>query len=130
MKKRTGFLILAFVALACLYSCTKDKTSTGPVVDCTGVNAAKNTFALNIKNNITDVYCNYAPCHDAGTASGGIDMSTYTGVVNAFKNTTGTGSAVCAISNGGCELMPKGGPALPDSLIKQMKCWQANGYPQ
>ena len=129
MEKKTG-LILVLCAMVCLYSCTKDKTSTAPAVDCTGVNASTNTYTQNIGPNIVDVYCNYSPCHDAGTASQGIDMSNYNGVVNSFKNTTGHGSVVCAITNGGCELMPKGGPALPDSLIKHMKCWQANGYPQ
>jgi len=126
MKKKTCFSILAFIALVCLYSCTKDRTSKPATVDCTGVNAATNTYNLNIYPNITSNYCSYAPCHGGGSTGGGVDMSTYAATVNAFKTST----VICAMKNSGCELMPKGGPALPDSLIKQMECWQANGYPQ
>ena len=125
MKKKSCFLFIAALALVSLYSCTKDKTTTGPVVNCSGVVSATNTYALNIGPNIVDIYCNYAPCHGGGAAGGGVDMSSYSVVVFAMKN-----QHVISGLKGQLELMPKGGPALPDSLIKQMECWQANGYPQ
>jgi len=126
MKNKSLFLVLAFVSMIGLYSCTKDKTQIPASVDCTGINPLTNTYNLNIYPNITSNYCAIPACHAFGTAGGGVDMSDYATTVNAFKNST----VVCAIKNGGCELMPKGGPALPDSLIKQMECWQANGFPQ
>ncbi len=131
MKKRAGFLFVAFVALIGMYSCTKDKTTTAPVVNCTGVVDSTNTYSLNIGPNIVDNYCNISGCHDhaSAAASDGIDMSDYAGVVNAFKNTSGFGSAICAVK-GQCAIMPKTGRPLDTTLIKQMECWQANGYPQ
>jgi len=52
MKKNSFFLCVAMALLAGMYSCTKDKTTTGPVVDCTGVNQANNTYTKNIGPNI------------------------------------------------------------------------------
>ena len=126
MEKKTWFVVLAILALVYANSCTKDKTSLPAAVDCTGINAATNTYNLNIYPNITSNYCYGSPCHSNGGTGGGVDMSTYAATVNACK----TQNVICAMKNAGCELMPKGGPALPDSLIKQMECWQANGYPQ
>lgn len=125
MKKNSVFLCVTLALLAGMYSCTKDKTTTGVTVDCTGINDSTNTYTKNIGPNITDYYCNYAPCHDAGTASNGINMNGYSNVVAAFKNNNVIGAL-----KGQIELMPKNGPALPDSLIKQLQCWQQNGYPQ
>jgi hypothetical protein len=125
MKKKSVFLFVAALALVTLFSCTKDRTH--PVlIDCSTVNAATNTYNLNIYPNITSVYCAYAPCHGGGSAGGGVDMSTYALTVSSFKSST----VICAMKNAGCELMPKGGPALPDSLVLQMECWQQNGFPQ
>ena len=125
MKKKSCFLFIAAIALVTISSCTKDRTTTGVLVDCSGISATTNTYALNIGPNIVDVYCNYAPCHGGGSAGGGVDMSSYSSVVYAMKNQN-----VIAGMKGQLELMPKGGPALPDSLIRQMECWQQNGFPQ
>ena len=130
MKRKPFVLLLALAALTYLYSCTKDKTATAVTVNCTGVDSALNTFTLNISPNILQTYCDGGTCH-FGANGGGVDFSTYQSTVSAFKNST----VICAITNAGCELMPKGvgsrpSTPLPDSLIQQMKCWQANGYPQ
>ncbi|MDB5282161.1 MAG: hypothetical protein JWO06_1236 [Bacteroidota bacterium] len=117
-------LVFGFISL--YYSCTKDKTSNPVTVDCTGVNAATNTYALNIGPNITDLYCAYAPCHDHATNQSGVDLSSYNSTVDAFKSK----NVICSIKGNGCLLMPNGGPALADSLIKQVECWAQNGYPQ
>ena len=126
MRKKLYVVLIAFAALVCLYSCTKDKTTTAKAVDCTGVDSATNTYNLNIYPNITGLYCAYAPCHGGASAQGGVDLTTYASTVSAFKNL----NVICAVTNAGCILMPNGGPALPDSLIQQMKCWQSHGYPQ
>ena len=126
MKKKSYFLFIAAAMLLTLFSCTKDKT-TGAVVNCTGVSATTNIYNNANANanvsNIINTYCNYAPCHDANTHSGSEDMSSYAGLVTAFKNNNVIGAL-----KGQIELMPKGGPALPDSIILQLQCWQQNGY--
>ena len=126
MKGKLHFVLMAVVPLFFLHSCTKDKTTIPPGVNCSGITDSTNTYSKNIDTNIVGLYCAYAPCHGGGSAGGGIDMSTYDNVVSAFKNTT----VICAITNTGCELMPKGGPPLDTALIRQLKCWQANGYPK
>lgn len=126
MKKKSVLIILMAGVLVTLFSCTKDRTHAAALYNCTGVNAATNTYNLNIYPNITSVYCAYAPCHGGGSAGGGVDMSSYSSTVNAFKNST----VICALKNAGCELMPKASTPLPDSLILQMECWQQNGFPQ
>ena len=126
MKKRNGLLLLVFVALTGLYSCTKDKTVTAALIDCSSVNQAANTFNNNIYPNITDIYCANGGCHDQATAQKGVDLSTYASTVTAFKNN----NVICSIKGAGCLLMPNTGRALADSLILQMECWQQNGYPQ
>jgi hypothetical protein len=126
MKNKSLFLILAFVALIGLYSCTKDKTQLPATIDCTGISPLTNTYNLNIYPNITSNYCAIPACHAFGASGGGVSMADYASTVSAFKNST----VICAITNAGCERMPKTPPYLPDSLIKQMQCWQANGYPQ
>jgi len=126
MKKKSVIIAIAGLALVTLFSCTKDRTHPAVLYNCSSVNAATNTYNLNINPNITSVYCAYAPCHGGGSTGGGLDMSTYASTVSAFKTST----VICALKNAGCELMPKGGPALPDSLVLQMECWQQNGFPQ
>ena len=126
MKKKSLYLGIAAVALMFLYSCTKDRTKTAAVVNCSSVNATTNTFSLNIYPNITFLYCAYAPCHGGGSSQLGVDLSTYASTVDAFK----TKNVICSLKNAGCILMPLNSTPLPDSLILQMECWQQNGYPQ
>jgi hypothetical protein len=125
MKIKTCFLLLAFAALACLFSCRKDRTLVPAPVDCTGVIDSVNTFTKNIYPNITGIYCAYAPCHGGGTAQFGVDMSTYGSTVTAFQSQ----NALCAIKGDGCILMPLNMRPLDSLQILQIECWQANGYP-
>jgi hypothetical protein len=126
MKRKSYSVLVTLVSIVFLYSCTKDRTSIPAGINCGGITDSTNTYNINIGPNIINVYCAYSPCHGGGSAGGNLDMSSYAGAVNAFKNSTG----ICAITNSGCELMPKGGFPLDTSLIRQIKCWQANGYPQ
>ena len=128
MKKRTWFLFLAFSTIFCMYSCTKDHTALPPTVDCTGIVDTLNTFNKNIYPNITGLYCAYAPCHGGGSAQDGVDLTTYQSTVTAFK----TQNFMCAVTSSNCGgvQMPTGMRPLDSATIKQLQCWQANGYPQ
>ena len=123
MKRKLSVLVLSFALLVCLYSCTKDRTAVPPAVVCTGIIDTDNTYNKNI-GNILNTYCGYAPCHDATSKQVGIEMDTYESTVAAFQSN----NIICAMTNAGCELMPKGGPQLDSISLQQIKCWQVNGY--
>lgn len=126
MKKALPFVLVVLIAL--YYSCTKDHTSL-PVItpNACAADSVGNTYNLRIKG-IMDDNCAYAPCHDAAhaTRNMGVDLSSYSGTVDAFTNK----NALCAIKNAGCEFMPQGGTKLDDSTIAHLDCWQQAGYPQ
>jgi hypothetical protein len=127
MKTKLSVVLIAWVMLVCMFSCTKDKTAVPAAVVCTGIVDTNNTYTKNIFPNIINLYCNYSPCHDAASQQDGINLSTYSTTVAAFESN----NVVCAITpNSGCILMPNGGPALDSISIQQIKCWQANGYKQ
>ncbi|MCC6459575.1 MAG: hypothetical protein IT260_03825 [Saprospiraceae bacterium] len=92
--------------------------------NCTGIDAANNTYNLSVKN-ILNVTCAISGCHDAATQSNGVNLSTYAGARAAFED----GAALCAINHGSdCEHMPKNGSKLSDATINTLACWAKNGY--
>jgi hypothetical protein len=96
-----------------LVSCKKDKVSP------TNVNC---TTTISFANDIMPIMQdNCIGCHDQGNASGGYDFSSYTAVsANAV-------AALGSMKSNGYQLMPQGGPALPDSVIQKVECWIAQG---
>jgi len=66
---------------------------------------------------ITFSSCSFAQ----GNASGGYDFSTYTSI-SANSN-----AIIGSVQANGYQLMPIGGPALPDSLIQKITCWINQG---
>jgi hypothetical protein len=124
MKKLSVVIIVAL--FFCLYfSCTKDKTKSAAPPDCTGVIDSVNNYHDTISY-ILNNYCAYSPCHDAGTASLGVNLSTYSTTVDAFKNK----NLLCSVQWSGCIQMPYQMRQLDSTYIKYMVCWAANGYPQ
>ena len=118
-------VLTVWVTLICLFACRKDRTAVPPAVNCTGITDSINTFTQNIYPNILAGYCAYSGCHDSGTSQFGVNLSTYGSTVTAFE----TQNVICAIKNAGCVAMPYQMRSLDTSLIRQMECWQANGYP-
>ncbi len=113
------------VALLFVCSCTKDRTSAPVPPACAGVNNAANTYTLNVAA-ILNYNCAYSGCHDAISHENGVDLSTYSTAVTAFKTQT----VICSIEQDGCVPMPNGQPKLADSLITYLVCWSENGYAQ
>ena len=60
-------------------------------------------------------------CHDLGNASAGYDFSSYTSI-SANAN-----AILGSMKQNGYQLMPIGGPALPDSTIQKIACWISQG---
>jgi hypothetical protein len=126
MRKKICVLSLAFIVVFALYSCRKDRTAIPTPVNCTGILDTVNTWNNNINPNIIGLYCAYAPCHGQGSAQFGVDLSTYQSTVTAFQSQ----NLLCAVTGSGCILMPNGGRPLDTTLIRQLECWQANGFPK
>ena len=107
-----GLITFSSCSIA-LFSCTREKVT--PV-------AAQCNDTISFSNDIMPILqANCIGCHDQGNASGGYDFSTYTSVSansNAILN---------SMKANGYQLMPIGGPALPDSTIQKISCWINQG---
>jgi hypothetical protein len=107
-----GLITFSSCSIA-LFSCTREKVT--PV-------AAQCNDTISFSNDIMPILqANCIGCHDQGNASGGYDFSTYTSVSansNAILN---------SMKANGYQLMPIGGPALPDSTIQKITCWIEQG---
>ncbi len=103
MKTKLAILSLATFSFL---SCTKDKTS-----DCTEQISFSTQVLPMIQNNCVS-------CHDVGATA-----PTLTTHAEISANAT----SVLNTLNGTPVLMPQGGPALNDSLIKQFSCWIDQG---
>lgn len=125
MTNRFSVLVTT-IAVALIQSCAADKSPQPNEVDCSSIDTATNTYALSIKP-ILDNNCAGGGCHDAGSASSGVNLEGYQASKNAFE----TKPVLCTVKqSGGCVPMPIGAPKLADSLITKLQCWAANGYPQ
>lgn len=121
-----AFATFSFAMLLGIASCGKDNTSADYTAnaDCSAIVSADNTYNNGIKA-IIDAKCATAGCHNAFTASEGIDMSDYAKTKNVFEKK----DALCTIHHGtGCKAMPDGQPKLSDATINQIDCWVKNGY--
>jgi hypothetical protein len=127
MKKMLSLATLLAIVLAVTPACEKNGTSSTNYLDqadCTGVDIAQNSYELAIKD-ILDTRCATSGCHDAGSQSDGIDLSTYAKAKSAFQNK----DCLCAIHHGSdCKPMPQGSSKLSDATIQKIDCWAKNGY--
>lgn len=114
MKVRYVLPLIVFAASSILLgNCTKDKVTVGLPLDC------QDTVSFNavILPLIQD---NCSGCHNAGNGTG------YT--LTNFANISASADAILgSMHANGYELMPQGGPALPDSLIQKVECWIYQG---
>ncbi|MFM8242861.1 MAG: hypothetical protein ACKN86_08665 [Crocinitomicaceae bacterium] len=109
--KKSGLLIFCIVFL---FSCTKDKVGGNlpfPDIICSDTVSFNNEILPLIQNNCTG-------CH---TNQNGYTFTNHANI--SFHSTAIIGS----MRNNGYQLMPKGGPALIDSIIQRMECWVKQG---
>jgi hypothetical protein len=111
-----AILAVSVLALFCVSSCKKDSTTACKTTDDT------QTYQAKVKP-ILDTYCITSGCHDAGTSSGGVTLTTYNGAVDATKSH----NLISQIQSG---IMPQLQPKLPDSLINKIVAWRDNCYQQ
>ncbi len=74
--------------------------------------------------NIVNTYC--VGCHQGGSPSGGISLTSYADVAAIAENGSFLGTVQFAA---GYVAMPYGGNMLPDCKIDQIRIWIENGYP-
>ncbi len=125
-KTTFAFALFTLTLLFAATSCGKDndKVDYAALADCSAIVAADNTYTNSIKA-ILDASCATAGCHNAVTASAGVDLTTYAKAKTAFENK----EALCSIHHGsGCKPMPNVGAQLSNALINQIDCWAKNGY--
>ena len=106
------FVIIVGSTLFSYTGCTKDRTPVA-VEGCTDTVS----FSQDIMPLFND---NCISCHDNGNSTGYTltDHASISGSAN---------QALGAMRQQGFQLMPEGGPALPDSVINIFQCWIQNG---
>lgn len=121
IMKHKLFFFLGITLLTLIYSCTKDKAPEITVVDPNNFITAECPDTIKFSAQILPTISNYCfGCHASGNTSIPEIKDYATISSNASKmleRMKATGSA----------LMPQGGPALNDSLIKQFQCWINQG---
>ncbi|MBI5914140.1 MAG: hypothetical protein HY842_02090 [Bacteroidetes bacterium] len=124
-KLSVASLFLASTLLLAI-GCGKDDTNPDYAAnaDCSAIVTADNTYTNSIKT-ILDTNCALSGCHNAATATNGVNLSDYASAKQTFE----TKDVLCAVHHGsGCPPMPKGGAQLANNLINQIDCWVKNGY--
>jgi len=107
------YLFTLMIFLFFIVSCTKDKVYYVSPPNC------PDTISFNTKV-LPIIQSNCTGCHDVGNGTG------YT--LTSHSNISASADAILGSMHGnGYQLMPQGGPALPDSLIQKIECWIYQG---
>jgi hypothetical protein len=115
MKIISVFFIasLLVVISSSFLSCSKDKVPSYIDPNCVdSVSFSATVLPIMQQNCIS--------CHGVGNSTGYV-FSNHTNISNQSSAIIGS------MQNQGFQLMPKGGPQLPDSTIQAIKCWIAQG---
>ena len=106
-------ILLFLIGFGTIISCTREKvTPIDP--NCT----VTISFANDVMP-ILEAHC--ISCHQQGNTSGGYDLSSYNAIA------ANANAVIGSMKANGYQLMPIGGPALPDSTIQKIKCWIQQG---
>lgn len=121
------FMCVAFLVIFFSY-CKSDEesgTTNADYMNKEDCSQTAPTYTGVIKG-IMDNNCAFAGCHNAATASNGVNLEDYKSVKSSFN----AKQFLCGINWGnGCFAMPKGGSKLSASTIKNITCWAKNGFP-
>ena len=121
MKKNVGSRTEITVFAACFFtafvgflsSCVKEKVAYTTPPNCPDTVSFVHQVLPIIQNNCTG-------CHDVGNGT------PYT--LTNYSNISASADAVLGSMRGnGYQLMPQGGPVLPDSLVQKVECWIVQG---
>lgn len=104
---------LSILLLVLTFACTKDKVAVDLSVNC--VDTVK--FSTDV---LPMIQTNCTGCHDVGNGTG------YT-LTNHTNISSNANAVMGSMRGSGFQLMPQGGPALPDSVIQKLECWMYQG---
>lgn len=108
-----GLIGISMLVIHGLSSCAKDKVTYVAPPNCPDTISFSTQVLPIIQSNCTG-------CHDVGNGTG------YT--LTNHANISASANAILGSMHGnGYQLMPQGGPALPDSLIQNVECWIYQG---
>ncbi len=114
--KNNKFLVLVFLG-SCLFislsSCRKDKIQSTVDTNCIDTVSFSQAVLPIIQQNCTG-------CHDVGNST----PYTLTNHTNISNNAL---AVIGSMHGQSYNLMPQGGPALPDSIIQFVQCWINQG---
>ncbi len=112
--KSSIYSISILIITIVIISCTKDKVGGDvpfPEVICSDSISFNNEVLPIIQNNCTG-------CHE--------NQNGYT--FTNYQNISSSYAAIIGSMKGtGYQLMPQGGPAIPDSLVQKIQCWVNQG---
>lgn len=118
MRRRLTTLLSVFTSIAfgitfgVNTACTKDKAPPSYSDTCS------DTISFNMQIlPIIQTHC--ASCHAPGAGSSPI--------LSSYSEISTHAESILSSLKGSPQLMPQGGPALPDSLIQQVHCWILQG---
>ncbi len=119
---RIALFAMVACSLVLASSCSKDKAlQPVPPTLC-------DTVSPSFANEIHPIFianCAVGGCHTQADQANGFQYETYQGVINVVN--LGDRLVNAINHRPGVTPMPFGGPQLPDSLIKKIECWIANG---
>lgn len=105
------YIYILVLIIPFLFGCKKDKVQNYPNANCSDTVSFNNEILPLIQNNCTG-------CHD--------NQNGYS-LTNHSNISTNSTAIIGAMRNSGYQLMPQGGPALPDSVIQRFECWVNQG---
>jgi hypothetical protein len=114
MMRISIYLISLIFIIISFASCTKEKVGDNvpyPEVICSDTISFNDEILPVIQNNCTG-------CHD--------NQNGYT-LTNHSNISSNYAAIIGSMKGNGYQLMPEGGPVLPDSLIQKMQCWVNQG---
>jgi hypothetical protein len=112
--KNSRYSISVAVLIIIISSCTKDKVGGNlpyPELICSDTISFSNNILPIIQNNCTG-------CHDN---SNGYTFTNHHNIADNYEAIIGS------MQGKGYQLMPQGGPALPDSIVQKIQCWVNQG---
>jgi hypothetical protein len=114
MNKLVSYIAaLTLLGSLMTYSCTKDKVTVLTPLDCPDTISFSAQVLPLIQSNCTG-------CHNVGNGTGYL--------LTNHSNISASANAILGSMHAdGYQLMPQGGPALPDSLILKVACWIDQG---
>ncbi len=123
MNKIFSISIIIVITVIAILSCNKDKT-LAPAEPC---DPNKIYFEQDIAP-ILQSNCAKSGCHDAGSHVEGLNLSTYTGIMEIVKSGNASGSKLHKVitTNDPGDLMPPGAPLTADQISK-IDQWIADG---